>query len=210
MSALTAREGRATRPRRNASATRRRILDAARAEFAAHGYAGARVDAIAQRAGSNKRMLYAYVGDKRALFAETLRRKLRERAGLLDRAPDRLEDALPQWADAAAEDPTWVRLVTWEALEHGAAPTAARAERREEFEAVRRWLERRGRLDPSVPADQALLAGIAVAVFPVAFPQVAELITGSDPEGEEFRDAHRAFLRDLGARLAGRDEEAAR
>ena len=77
-------------------ATRRRILDAARTEFAAHGYAGARVDAIAQRAGSNKRMLYAYFGDKRSLFAETLRRKLRERAGLLDGAPDRLADALPQ------------------------------------------------------------------------------------------------------------------
>ncbi len=210
MSAMTARDGRTTRRGRDAGATRRRILDAARTEFAAHGYAGARVDAIAQRAGSNKRMLYAYVGDKRALFAETLRRKLRERAGLLDGAPDRLADALPQWADAAAEDPDWVRLVTWEALDHGATPTAAADERREEFQAAREWLEQRGRLDAGLPADQALLAGIATAVFPVAFPQVAALITGQDPESEEFRGAHRAFLRDLGERLARADQEPAR
>jgi AcrR family transcriptional regulator len=190
--------------RRDARATRRRILDAAMAEFAAHGYAGARVDAIARRAHANKRMLYAYFGGKRTLFAEILRRKLLERAGVLA-STDRLADALPQWADAAAADPAWIRLVTWEALEEGVGGPAAAGERREELRTMREWLSGEGaerRLDEGLDVDQALLAGIAVAVFPVAFPQVVELATGQHPRSEEFRRAHRAFLRELGERLA--------
>jgi hypothetical protein len=43
---------------RNPARTRERILAAALAEFAAKGFAGARVDLIARRARANKRMLY--------------------------------------------------------------------------------------------------------------------------------------------------------
>ncbi|MDR3437492.1 TetR/AcrR family transcriptional regulator [Telmatospirillum sp.] len=56
------------------AASRERILDAAVAEFATQGFAGARVDAIALRAGINKRMLYAYVGNKKALWLAALER----------------------------------------------------------------------------------------------------------------------------------------
>lgn len=57
-----------------ASASRERILEASLAEFAAHGFAGARVDAIADRAGINKRMLYAYIGHKKDLWLAALER----------------------------------------------------------------------------------------------------------------------------------------
>ncbi|MBV9734574.1 MAG: TetR family transcriptional regulator [Acidisphaera sp.] len=56
------------------AAARARILDAALAEFAEHGFSGARVDAIAARAAINKRMLYAYVGNKEALWLAVLER----------------------------------------------------------------------------------------------------------------------------------------
>jgi AcrR family transcriptional regulator len=55
-----------------AAATRQRILDAALAEFAAKGLAGARVDEIAARAGANKRMLYAHFGSKEELWLTVL------------------------------------------------------------------------------------------------------------------------------------------
>lgn len=48
------------------------ILDAATQEFATKGFGGARVDAIAARAGSNKRMLYHYFGNKEALYLAVL------------------------------------------------------------------------------------------------------------------------------------------
>jgi AcrR family transcriptional regulator len=59
-------------PARDAEATRQRILKASRAEFARHGYSGARVDRIARAARANKRMLYYHVGNKDALYLEAL------------------------------------------------------------------------------------------------------------------------------------------
>jgi AcrR family transcriptional regulator len=57
---------------RNADATRKRILEAARTEFARLGLGGARVDAIAARAKANKRMIYHYFGNKEQLFTAVL------------------------------------------------------------------------------------------------------------------------------------------
>ena len=57
---------------RDAGATRQRILDAAEAEFSAKGLAGARVDVIALAAGSNKRMIYYYFGNKEKLYVAVL------------------------------------------------------------------------------------------------------------------------------------------
>ena len=53
--------------------SRRTILDAAVAEFAAHGFRGATVDAIARRARLNKAMIYYHFEDKLALYLEILR-----------------------------------------------------------------------------------------------------------------------------------------
>jgi len=58
--------------RRNPAGTRRRILAAAKAEFARNGLMGTRVDVIARRARTNKQMLYHYFGNKEALFTATL------------------------------------------------------------------------------------------------------------------------------------------
>jgi AcrR family transcriptional regulator len=57
---------------RDPDRTRAAILAAATAEFSAKGLDGARVDAIARRAGVNKRMLYHYFGDKEALYLAVL------------------------------------------------------------------------------------------------------------------------------------------
>jgi TetR/AcrR family transcriptional regulator len=62
----------AVRHKRSAADTKARILDAALREFATRGFAGARVDVIAGEARANKRMLYAYVGNKDALWLATL------------------------------------------------------------------------------------------------------------------------------------------
>lgn len=50
------------------------ILDAAAEEFAEKGFDGARVDAIAKRAGINKAMLYYRVGDKEELYRRVVLR----------------------------------------------------------------------------------------------------------------------------------------
>ena len=54
------------------SATRTNILAAAAREFAAHGLAGARVDAVAKASGCNKAMIYYFFASKDDLYLEVL------------------------------------------------------------------------------------------------------------------------------------------
>ena len=56
--------------------TRRRLKEAATAEFAEHGPDGTTMARIAERAGINKERLYRYFGDKQALFQTVLRDEL--------------------------------------------------------------------------------------------------------------------------------------
>ena len=52
--------------------TTQRILAAAASIFAEVGFAGARMDEIARRAGVNKATIYYHIGDKEALYAQVL------------------------------------------------------------------------------------------------------------------------------------------
>jgi AcrR family transcriptional regulator len=57
---------------RDADRTQQEILAAATAEFAAHGFGGARIEAIAERAGVNKKLIYYYFEGKDELFLAVL------------------------------------------------------------------------------------------------------------------------------------------
>jgi len=72
---------------RNPDDTKRRILAAAKVEFAKKGLGGARVDDIAARAKANKRMMYHYFGNKDDLFKQVVEDaygKFREREAALE------------------------------------------------------------------------------------------------------------------------------
>jgi len=69
---------------RLATVSPEQILSAAALEFAERGYAGARVDRIARRAGVNKAMLYYHFVSKQALYRALLRQ-------IFSRAADRIQ-----------------------------------------------------------------------------------------------------------------------
>lgn len=71
--------------------SRAAILDAAAREFADHGVAGARTDAIAKEAGVNKALLYYYFKDKETLYG-----------AVLDHAFSGLKDTVFRVLDSAA------------------------------------------------------------------------------------------------------------
>ncbi|MEU6370586.1 TetR family transcriptional regulator [Streptomyces sp. NPDC046931] len=106
---------------RDSSATKARLLDAAFSEFAAYGIAGARVDRIAEAAGANKRLIYAYFGNKEQLFDEVLRRALTAGA---ESVPFDVDD-LPGYAGAVFDHlvarPDLMRLRLWQLLERPSA-----------------------------------------------------------------------------------------
>ena len=56
----------------NKEVTCSKILEAATVEFSKKGFAGARVDEIACRAGVNKATIYYHIGDKKALYGTVL------------------------------------------------------------------------------------------------------------------------------------------
>lgn len=67
--------------------TRQDILDTALREFALNGLSGARIDEIAARTRSSKRMIYYYFGDKEGLYVQALEnayRAVREGEAKLD------------------------------------------------------------------------------------------------------------------------------
>lgn len=57
---------------RDAERTRAEIIEVAIREFADKGYTGARVDEIAARMSTTKRMIYYYFGNKEQLYVEVL------------------------------------------------------------------------------------------------------------------------------------------
>jgi AcrR family transcriptional regulator len=111
---------------RSSAATRENLLDAAIAEFSAHGLAGGRVDRIAHEARANKRAIYDYYGDKQALFEAAVRHVAQ---ALIDAVPLDGSD-LAGYAgalfDYLTRHPETRRLIGWRRLENpGAAPRLA-------------------------------------------------------------------------------------
>src|SRR5271163_2080753 len=114
--------------------SRAAILKAAVGEFAEHGIAGARTDAIARAARVNKALLYYYFKDKDALYEAVLDHVF---SGLRARVMPVLESELPPrekmlqylgtYFDYIAANPRFPRVVQGEWVRSGAG--AARMQR---------------------------------------------------------------------------------
>lgn len=102
---------------RDAAATRRRLLEAATAEFAEFGIAGARVDRIVAAARSNKAQLYAYYTSKDLLFDAVFETFLDQLITDVPMDAHALGDYAVDLYDAILRAPAAVRLATWRRLE---------------------------------------------------------------------------------------------
>jgi AcrR family transcriptional regulator len=104
---------------RDAQETRKRLLEAAVAEFSTYGIAGARIDRIAAKAPANKAMIYAYFGNKEQLFDAAFDHLVEQ---TVDEVPIDATD-LPEYAgrlfDRFWQAPEVVRLSAWRRLERG-------------------------------------------------------------------------------------------
>jgi len=107
--------------------TRRDIIDVATKEFASKGFSGARVDDIAAKTRTSKRMIYYYFGGKGGLYIAVLEaayREIRSIEGKLDLHHQDPQDALRTLVsftfDYQNEHPQFVRLVMNENILDGA------------------------------------------------------------------------------------------
>ena len=195
---------------RDAEATQKRILDAARKEFAAKGIAGARVDEIARRARTNKRMIYYYFGSKEGLFREILRRKLADSTSRLRAPVERPHgERLAERQATHLEDPDYIRLLMWEALEtastRGKRKLVAEEERAEVYRAFIESIvaeQAAGRLPADLDPAQLALTELALTLIPAVLPQLVPLITGRSVSDPAFLEERQEFLRRFAEHLS--------
>jgi len=167
----------------DAEMTKRRLLDAAAAEFAAFGIAGARVDRLAAAAKSNKAQIYHYFGSKDALFdavfSELVVRTVRE-------MPIDATD-LPGYAgrlfDGYEERPHVARLATWYRLERAGTREPLETiimSNRDKVDAIAA-AQRDGRIPAHfVPEDLLALVLTISSMWTALTPEFNALVSGHD------------------------------
>ena len=111
---------------RDAVRTRAEILSVATKEFAERGYAGARIDEIAEQMRTTKRMIYYYFGGKEQLFIAVLENaytQIREAEQSLDVEGLDPVSAIRRLAELTYDHhtahPSFLRLVSIENIHHG-------------------------------------------------------------------------------------------
>jgi AcrR family transcriptional regulator len=117
--------------------TRRDIIEVAMREFAAEGYSGARVDTIAAKTRSSKRMIYYYFGGKEQLYVAVLTEAYRSIRALESRldiencdAREALRRLIEATFDHDERNPNFIRLVSIENI-HGGRHLKQNAQLRE-------------------------------------------------------------------------------
>jgi AcrR family transcriptional regulator len=191
---------------RDAEATKARIFEAATAEFATHGIAGARVDRIAQNAQANKQLIYAYFGDKRKLFYQVLDKTLVEVAEMVSTDITDLDRWVDEHIDYHQKHPELLRLLMWEALEVEPENTCRSDEREARYDVKKQKIadaQDQGIVRKDMPPGYVLMLLMAMLNYGAALPQVRSLVIGPDFDPETLR----AWTKDAVKRVAAKAAE---
>lgn len=111
---------------RNPEKSKAAILFAAENEFAQKGFFGARVDEIAAKADINKRMIYAYFGDKEALYNAVLLNTYSKMEAVENELIKQnlqgealIKNIISTYFDFLYNNPNFVNILMWENLNKG-------------------------------------------------------------------------------------------
>lgn len=197
---------------RDPARTRKLILDAASAEFGAHGYAGARISAIANRAGVNQQLISYYFDGKEGLY-QAMSQQWQQRRRELTPPGTPLPEQLRQQALEALANPDGVRLLAWSGLEYTGPDSdpdhASRATLLQDSVSELRALQAANRLPAEMDPHCLLVMLMAAAMAPTTLPHVIDGVCGVDPKSPEFirhfADQMAILARHIGLEPPGRD-----
>jgi AcrR family transcriptional regulator len=187
----TSRGRRAPAPherQRDPERTKARIIEAATAEFAAKGFAGARVSEIAARAGVNQQLIAYYFDGKEGLYREMSRRwRAYEAEAIPDDLP--ITELIKRYVRESVHN-LGGRLLAWDGLADTGDDDSEEARERNarlqhEVEAIRerqRAGELDDRFDPAALHLITLTAANALAVY----PHLARGVFGVDASSPEL------------------------
>ncbi|MBW8483880.1 TetR/AcrR family transcriptional regulator [Actinomadura parmotrematis] len=193
--------------RQDSDRTCRLLLDAALEEFAARGFAGARVQDIADRAGVNKQLISYHFGGKEGLYRALLDRWYEREAEF--NTPDvRLPDLAVRYLHQSLDDPRGTLLElrrNLDAVPTGAAPAAPPGIPGDEDTGLAdlRRRQEAGELAAGLDPAAVMLALMAMVSAPVTRPLTVRSLFGLDPASPEFREHYTGQLHRIVALLAG-------
>jgi TetR/AcrR family transcriptional regulator len=216
------------RRERSGEVTKRKILDAAEHEFAAKGFDGARLAAIAHAAEVPQALIHHHFGDKALLYRAVLERALAAIAAvgwhILDTmGPPRKRAKGKRFGHAELEaliqalvgmlvgfystHARVLRILRHEAMRGGPlAGELVRAHVKTQLDdVVARFEQMResGEVRPDVDARQLCISTIAMACFPYTEDAFLDAVWEIDPQSPEFVEARkREIVRTVMARIA--------
>lgn len=170
---------------RDPERTKARILEAALREFAAKGFAGARVSEIAAGAGVNKQLISYYFGGKEGLY-EALTGRWQSQESLFADQDAPLGRLVADYVRANAAHRDFGKVMIWQGLaDDGRRDPALEEDMRRNVERLRARQET-GEIPADVDPAALLVMLFAVASAGVSFPQLVRAVTGLDPAAPEF------------------------
>jgi TetR/AcrR family transcriptional regulator len=183
---------------RDAERSKQSILEAAVEEFSAKGFAGARVAEIAARAGVNAQLIAYYFGGKRGLY-DTLRGRWESARDIFGGSDQPFPAVIGAYLKAVFDQPSWARLLVWQALGDGSERDAGSPHAASMADAVAdiRQRQQRGELTSDFDPETILVVLWSAVMAPVTMPQVIQEACGADLHSAQFRARYAAQLTKL-------------
>ncbi|MBT2415147.1 TetR family transcriptional regulator [Streptomyces sp. ISL-12] len=143
---------------------RQQLMEAALAEFAEFGVAGARVDRLAKRAGISPGLVYSFAAGKEGLFEAVYEAIAEQTVNAVPLDADDLPEYAGRLHDAGQRHPQVMRFLTWYALESAERPASDLVARsmRDKIAAVEA-AQRRGSVRRDKPAAEILALVLTLA-----------------------------------------------
>lgn len=187
--------------KRDPERTRERILEAAMVEFGEQGFAGARISAIARRAGVNEQLISYYFDSKEGLY-----RALEQRWKMISAGASRpdmtISDVVAAFLRLNVEQRSFARLLAWDGLAHiGSDEVEQDAYFTDMVEEMQRR-QHAGELAADFDPAYVLLMLFGATFAPTVIPQIVRQLTGLSADSANFQAAYAEQLRRVVERLA--------
>lgn len=196
---------------RDPERTKARIIEAAIEEFAAKGFAGARVSEIAARAGVNQQLIAYYFDGKEGLYRE-MGRRWRDYED--QSFPDDMDFAemIKGYVRVSVDRKLDGRLLAWEGLADTGEDDEDAKERntRLQYEVAQfRERQQSGELDDSLDPAALMFIAMASANALAVYPQLARGLFGADGRSPELVEHYAEQLALLFGQLGGKKSDRA-
>jgi TetR/AcrR family transcriptional regulator len=170
-------------------------------EFGEQGFAGARISAIARRAGVNQQLISYYFDSKEGLY-----RALEQRWKMISAGASRpdmtISDVVAAFLRLNVEQRSFARLLAWDGLAHiGSDEVEQDAYFTDMVEEMQRR-QHAGELAADFDPAYVLLMLFGATFAPTVIPQIVRQLTGLSADSANFQAAYAEQLRRVVERLA--------